>query len=967
MPFVTRNCPHFCNYGDIKIIESVFGHKEKFNKCSDCDSEGPNLWLCLYPECRWVGCAENNFDHGTMHNNKYPQHCAHMNLATNRIWCYICEKEVIVRHVPSPSVSPSQISGGSYQGDTSLNMDCKIDPDMRLWVDRFYGSNETRPGDSPDTSDSEDCTDFRGRPRGLVGLQNIGNTCYMNSALQALSNVVPLTQFFLDCSNFVLQMARERKPGLSLSYMNLVKDMWNRKTRGYVVPSNILSNIRAVNPMFRGYHQHDTQEFLRCFMDQLHEELKERIDDDKDIYKDILKCLDGQSSDGDDVNNGNDGGDDDDDDDNNDNDNADDDDDDDDNNDTTLNNEDNNINDKNDDDDDQELNDDGSSQSDGEYETCDSGVSEQSSLSDEGERGTKRRYSRLSQTENNSNNNNNSKLRNKFTIRTSKKNNIDDNYSTQRSIQQQGSPTKHNNIRLKKQSKTRSIISDIFDGKLLSSVQCLMCDRVSMRMETFQDLSLPIPSRDHVDMLHQGSLTPQKAGPCSDVVYVTNQSGWITWFYQWMRSWFWGPVVSLPDCLSAFFSADELKGDNMYSCEKCNKLRNGIKYSKVLELPEILCIHLKRFRHELMFSSKIANYVSFPLEELDMKPYLHKDCISNVSTYDLISVICHHGTAGGGHYTCYALNTDINQWFEFDDQCVTQVTADTVKHCEAYVLFYKKSSNYMLKCRDKTVELMELSSREPELIFYVSKQWINRFNTFSEPGPIDNSDFLCPHGGVNPMRSKSIDKLSRPLPQAVWEYLYNTFGGGPACTHLFECPICEDKYETLQKRRQHEMDVFQRFNNTDNPTAIYALAMSWFRQWQIFVKGKDIQPPGPIDNTSIVVNVNGQKMLKPGSDCSQISEEFWHFLLSIYGGGPELMLQPCQRTSSTIQPNNISLHSTSAPNLMEPSLKPNRIEAKLNHKVIITKSTETISQQDSAIESIASDNESLKSQKDSIG
>lgn len=79
------------------------------------------------------------------------------------------------------------------------------------------------------------------------------------------------------------------------------------------------------------------------------------------------------------------------------------------------------------------------------------------------------------------------------------------------------------------------------------------------------------------------------------------------------------------------------------------------------------------------------------------------------------------------------------------------------------------------------------------------------------------------------------------------------------------------------------------------------------------------------------------------------------------------MLQPCQRTSSTIQPNNISLHSTSAPNLMEPSLKPNRIEAKLNHKVIITKSTETISQQDSAIESIASDNESLKSQKDSTG
>ena len=34
----------------------------------------------------------------------------------------------------------------------------------------------------------------------------------------------------------------------------------------------------------------------------------------------------------------------------------------------------------------------------------------------------------------------------------------------------------------------------------------------------------------------------------------------------------WGPVITLHDCLAAFFSADELKGENMYSCEKCQKL-----------------------------------------------------------------------------------------------------------------------------------------------------------------------------------------------------------------------------------------------------------------------------------------------------------------------------------------------------------------------------------------------------------
>ncbi|XP_043277952.1 ubiquitin carboxyl-terminal hydrolase 20 isoform X2 [Venturia canescens] len=942
MPLVARNCPHICNHGDLTIVEAVFAQKEKFVKCSDCDSEGPNLWLCLFPDCRWVGCAETHQDHSTTHNTDYPLHCAHMNLSTNRIWCYACEKEVIARHIPSPPLSPSQldakIGADRFSRTASVNIDFKADDAdyeaTRFLAERVYTNHRMklekailtheRGGDSPDSTDSEDTKDLSGKPRGLVGLQNIGNTCYMNAALQALSNVLPLTQFFLDCGHMVSYIARERKPGLCLSYMNLVKDMWNRKTRGYVVPHGILSGIRTVHPMFRGYHQHDTQEFLRCFMDQLHEELKEQLEGDRELILGPKSHEEHSEEEG-----------------------------------------------KNDDQDDEEdeeeeeeteVEGNGSSQSDGEYETCDSGVSEQSSLSDEGERGTKRRYSRISQSD---------KLRNKLTNRGRNKSSGDDNFGQQaiptcqgqqgQQRSMQNSPAKH---RSKKQTKTRSIISDIFDGKLLSSVQCLTCDRVSTRIETFQDLSLPIPSRDHIDMLHQGSLTPQKAGPCSDVVYVTNQSSWLSWFVQWMRSWFWGPVVSLHDCLAAFFSADELKGDNMYSCEKCNKLRNGIKFSKVLELPEILCIHLKRFRHELMFSSKIANYVSFPLEGLDMRPYLHKECVSKVTTYDLVSVICHHGTAGGGHYTCYALNPIVNQWFEFDDQCVTQVTPETVKNCEAYVLFYKKVSTEMLQLRDKTVELLEKSSREPsELNFYVSRQWINRFNTFSEPGPIVNSDFLCPHGGVNPVRAGFVDKISLPLSQPVWEFMYNKFGGGPACTHLYECPVCEEKYESLQKRRLYEMDVFQRYNS-DNPSAIYAIAMTWLRQWQSFVKGKEIQPPGPIDNTSIIVNKNGQNVLKAGSDCGQISEELWQFFYSTYGGGPELMLHSGQR-SAQLQPN-ISLHSSSTPNLVEQPPKPNRAESALT-KISSTKSTETISLQDSAIDSIASDSDSLHTQRDTIG
>lgn len=62
-------------------------------------------------------------------------------------------------------------------------------------------------------------------------------------------------------------------------------------------------------------------------------------------------------------------------------------------------------------------------------------------------------------------------------------------------------------------------------------------------------------------------------------------------------------------------------------------------------LAQILCIHLKRFRHELMFSTKIGTHVSFPLEGLDLQSFLAKDGSAQTTNYDLLSVICHHGTA----------------------------------------------------------------------------------------------------------------------------------------------------------------------------------------------------------------------------------------------------------------------------------------------------------------------------------
>uniref|UniRef100_A0A7N8Y8D6 Ubiquitin carboxyl-terminal hydrolase n=1 Tax=Mastacembelus armatus TaxID=205130 RepID=A0A7N8Y8D6_9TELE len=747
--------------------------------CQSCGAGGPNLWACLQNECPYVGCGESYSDHSTLHAQA-KKHNLTVNLTTFRIWCYVCEREVFLEHRPALVPVPA----APHHSPQPVGHPLKAVP---IAVAEEEGSE----------SEEDEL-----KPRGLTGMKNIGNSCYMNAALQALSNCPPLTQFFLDCSGLV---RTDKKPALCKSYQKLISELWHKKRPSYVVPTSLSHGIKLVNPMFRGYAQQDTQEFLRCLMDQLHEELKEPL----------TECsMSGEGSDG------------------------------------------------------EERRDGDRSPSEDEFLSCDSGSS-----SDRGEGGGAGDGELLIQDE--------------FPAGWTR---------TLMWIQQL-----RRSARKKKQFQYRSVISDIFDGSILSLVQCLTCDRVSTTVETFQDLSLPIPGKEDLAKLHSSihQNLPVKTGVCPDTY---GSQGWISYIMDSIRrfvvscipSWFWGPMVTLEDCLAAFFAADELKGDNMYSCERCKKLRNGVKYCKVLRLPEILCIHLKRFRHEVMYSFKISSHVSFPLEGLDMRPFLAKESPSQVTTYDLLSVICHHGTAGSGHYIAYCQNVINGQWYEFDDQYVTEVHETVVQNAEAYVLFYRKSSEESVRERQKVVALANM--KEPSLLqFYISREWLNKFNTFAEPGPISNHTFLCQHGGIPPNKYHYIDDLVVIVPQNVWEYLYNSFGGGPAVNHLYMCAICQVEIEALAKRRKMEIDTFIKLNKEfqaeEAPTVILCISMQWFREWESFVKGKDNDPPGPIDNSKIGVMKGGHIQLKQGADYGQISEETWQYLLGIYGGGPEIAVR----------------------------------------------------------------------------
>ncbi|XP_051743836.1 ubiquitin carboxyl-terminal hydrolase 31 isoform X2 [Ctenopharyngodon idella] len=198
-------------------------------------------------------------------------------------------------------------------------------------------------------------------------------------------------------------------------------------------------------------------------------------------------------------------------------------------------------------------------------------------------------------------------------------------------------------------------------------------------------------------------------------------------------------ACTLAQCFQLYTKEEQLAPDDAWRCPHCRQLQQGRIKLSLWTLPDVLILHLKRFRQEGDRRVKMQNMVRFPLIGMDMAPHVVKRSQSSWSLpshwspwrrpyglgrnpddylYDLYAVCNHHGNMHGGHYTAYCKNSIDGQWYCFDDSEVQPIADEDVCQQTAYILFYQRRTTIPSWSANSSVAGSTSSS--------LCEHWVNR-------------------------------------------------------------------------------------------------------------------------------------------------------------------------------------------------------------------------------------------------
>ncbi|KJE88370.1 hypothetical protein CAOG_000031 [Capsaspora owczarzaki ATCC 30864] len=914
------------------LIYDMYANTDVLAKATYDPAAGSDVWVCLSPGCRHVGCGQQSRRHGLAHFETH-KHPLVIRAGVPMIWCYACNNEVFIASSETTDSAPAtpiddhdQPSHANHHNNNhnhnhaNANQPTPMDTDddertnrnrgsggelQRHHRDRTAGSTSSGGGSSSKHSKDTGLGGHRAlqvHPRalmaelspngGISGLNNLGNTCYMNAPLQALAHLRPLLVFFTNFYAPIRPVAHKLFHNQSTldhlqmtnDFCELLSNLWSGQSMA-ISPSQVVHDVKRLNPSFRGYAHQDAQEFLRTLMSALHDDLKRRVhtvptaaaaadqqqqqqhqhQQQQQAHAAEKASLDGNDS----ITTSNRGG-----------------------------------------------SEDGSEDSTTTAAAAAAGgltSSEHHSGS-----GSRRSFGQLRRS-----------LVKRMSRKDKRKSLEGQNPhlpSTQESAAEDGSKpaTPALSPSTSQQStatstapssgpskRFSSVISSVFEGQLRSEVECAKCHNISVTVDSFWDLNIPIAS-GAVRRKDTRVINGEDAqGSANQVALVETKPSWsilgILSHFNPFSSW---KPVALEACLSAFCDTEELVGSERYRCEHCNKLCDALKTLSVHVLPEVLCLHIKRFRHDSYLSSKLSQPVQFPLEGLDMRPFLAPGSTETNTLYTLNAVVSHRGGVNSGHYVAYAQHPQSGRWFEYDDSDTTEVSVQDVLDQEAYILFYSRESAAVDKERSTVAQLMERdyqSASDASSVRYISKQWLASWMTLSNPGSISNGDLFCEHGGVQIHLESVIQTLVTPVPVSVFQYLQNVHQGGPEIISLGSCSECWREAEQLQQRRDEETAAITRLDVCNEQGIWYIISAAWLKQWLDFKSSRDpnVLPPGPISNDRLL-DANGVPLphLKKVTHYRGVNQKVWEYFMKHYGGGPTMVRKVIDIHSAPDLPEN---------------------------------------------------------------